>query len=97
LIKTTRTPARLAILFGVVIAIGGFLLAFATLFLQILGLENSTRGIPTVLIAISVFGGTQLIFLGVIGEYVLDIHTKLHADNRVRISERVNFEGDQLS
>ena len=97
LIKTTRTPARLAILFGVVIAIGGFLLAFVTLFLQILGLENSTRGIPTVLIAISVFGGTQLIFLGVIGEYVLDIHTKLHADNRVRISERVNFEGDQLS
>jgi hypothetical protein len=91
MIKTTRTPARLAILFGVAIAIAGFLLAFTTLFLQIFGLVNSTRGIPTVLIAVSVLGGTQLVFLGVIGEYILDIHTKLHSDNNVRISERVNF------
>jgi dolichol-phosphate mannosyltransferase len=91
LIKTTRTPARLAILFGVAIAIAGFLLAFTTLFLQIFGLVNSTRGIPTVLIAVSVLGGTQLVFLGVIGEYILDIHTRLHSDNKVRISERVNF------
>lgn len=91
LIKTTRTPARLAIFFGVAIAIAGFFLAFTTLFLQIFGIVNSTQGIPTVLIAVSVLGGTQLVFLGVIGEYILDIHTRLHADNRVIISERINF------
>jgi len=91
LIKTTRTPARLAIFFGVAIAITGFFLAFATLLLQVFGIVNSTQGIPTVLIAVSVLGGTQLVFLGVIGEYILDIHTMLHADNRVIVSERINF------
>ena len=91
LIKTTRTPARLAVFFGVAIAIAGFILAFATLFLQIFGIVNSTQGIPTVLIAVSVLGGTQLVFLGVIGEYILDIHTKLHSDSTVSISERINF------
>ena len=91
LIKTTRTPARLAIFFGVAIAIAGFVTAFITLFLQIFGIVNSTQGIPTVLIAVSVLGGTQLVFLGVIGEYILDIHTKLHTDSKVSIAERINF------
>jgi glycosyltransferase involved in cell wall biosynthesis len=91
LIKTTRAPARLAIFFGILIAIAGFSLALLTLILQISGIGNSTRGIPTVLIAMSVLGGTQLVFLGVIGEYILDIHTKLHSSHPVRIVERVNF------
>jgi glycosyltransferase involved in cell wall biosynthesis len=91
LIKTTRTPARLAIIFGLTTAVAGFGLAFFTLFLQILGPGNSTQGIPTVLIAMSVLGGSQLIFLGVIGEYILDIHTKLHSNTSVRIIEQINF------
>ena len=95
LIKTTRTPARLAIVFGLTTAIAGFVLAFVTLFLQIFGLGTSTRGIPTVLIAMSVLGGSQLIFLGVIGEYILDIHTKLHSNNSVKVVERINFSVDQ--
>ena len=91
LVKTTRTPARLAIVFGILIAIAGFSLAFMTLLLQIFGIGDSARGIPTVLIAVSVLGGTQLVFLGVIGEYILDIHTKLHSSHPVRIVERINF------
>ena len=91
LVKTTRTPARLAIVFGILIAIAGFSLAFITLLLQIFGIGDSARGIPTVLIAVSVLGGTQLVFLGVIGEYILDIHTKLHPSHPVRIVERINF------
>ena len=91
LIKTTRTPARLAIFCGIAVAIGGFLLAFTTLFLQTFGVVKSTQGIPTVLITVSVLGGTQLIFLGVLGEYILDIHTRLHTDKSVLVSERVNF------
>ena len=91
LVKTTRTPARLAIVFGILIAVAGFSLAFITLLLQIFGIGDSARGIPTVLIAVSVLGGTQLVFLGVIGEYVLDIHTKLHSSHPVRIVERINF------
>jgi len=91
LVKTTRTPARLAIVFGILIAIAGFSLAFITLLLQIFGIGDSARGIPTVLIAVSVLGGTQLVFLGVIGEYILDIHTKLHSSHPVRIVERINF------
>ena len=91
LVKTTRTPARLAIVFGILIAVAGFSLAFITLLLQIFGIGDSARGIPTVLIAVSVLGGTQLVFLGVIGEYILDIHTKLHPSHPVRIVERINF------
>jgi glycosyltransferase involved in cell wall biosynthesis len=92
LIKTTRAPARFTIIVGLLIALGGFGLAFFTVASQALGWGSETRGVPTVLVALSLLGGTQLVFLGVIGEYVLDIHTKLHQAPQVHVSQRINFD-----
>ena len=49
-------------------------------------------GIPTLIVAVFCFGGFNLLFLGLIGEYVLSIHSQVRRAPAMFELERVNFE-----
>ncbi|OHA40397.1 MAG: glycosyl transferase, partial [Candidatus Taylorbacteria bacterium RIFCSPLOWO2_02_FULL_50_120] len=68
-VSFSRKPLRLTILTGLLFALFGFLYALFTI-IQYLFLESLPSGYATLVVLLSLFSGFQLIFLGIIGEYV---------------------------
>ena len=65
--------------------------AFALLALKLLGADIGPWGIPTIVISIFFFGGVQLVFLGIIGEYIVSIFNQVRRRPLVVERERINF------
>jgi len=92
LISTSRIPARLSLVGGFFIAGLGMLAGIYSLILNLIGQANISAGIPTVIVAIFFFGGLQLFFLGLIGEYVLSIHSQVRPLPKAFDRERINLD-----
>ena len=91
IISFSTVPVRLCTLTGFLIA--GVSLAYALVVL-VMGLfvdALASRGVPTLIVALFFFGGVQLVFLGLIGEYVLAIFQQVRGRPHVIERERVNF------
>jgi len=54
---------------------------------------GSPVGIPTIIVGIFLLGGVQLLFLGLIGEYILSIHGQVRRTPPMFEIERINFKG----
>ena len=91
-VSTSRIPARLALLSGFFFSILGFLGAIATFVAFLINRDGAPVGIPTIIVSIFLFGGIQLLFFGIIGEYVLSIHGQVRRKPPMFEVERVNFE-----
>jgi len=77
---------------------GGFLLSFLSLVValgffiaKILFWNSFQLGAAPMLIGIFFFGAVQTFFIGVLGEYVASIHTKVRKMPIVVEAERINF------
>ena len=96
-VSTSRLPARLALLSGFVISIIGLCGAGFTFIAFLLHRETAPVGVPTIIVSIFLFGGLQLLFLGIIGEYVLSIHGQVRRIPPLFEVERINFESGTQS
>lgn len=92
LVSTSRIPARIALLTGFMISSLGIVGAIATLISTLINRQGVLPGIPTLIVAVFCFGGFNLLFLGLIGEYVLSIHSQVRRPPSMFELERVNFE-----
>ena len=90
LISFSNAPVRIALWTGVAISVLSFVYALAVFLLVITGVSRAEAGIPTVILALFFFGGIQLLFLGVIGEYVLAIFNQVRRRPIVFERERIN-------
>jgi glycosyltransferase involved in cell wall biosynthesis len=91
-VSTSRIPARIALIFGFVLSLIGILGGISTLILTLLSQQSVPPGIPTLLVVVFCFGGFQLLFLGIIGEYVLSIHSQIRRSPAMFELEKINFE-----
>jgi glycosyltransferase involved in cell wall biosynthesis len=91
IISFSGAPMRAALLGGFVISAVSMLYAVAVLLLALFGKVQSPAGVPTVIVALFFFGGVQLFFMGVLGEYVLAIYNQVRKKPLVVERERVNF------
>jgi hypothetical protein len=93
LVSFTTAPMRLSLYIG-------FGLAFLSVFYAVLNLmvgllryrTVAEPGIMTLIVAFFFFGGIQLFFLGIIGEYILAIYGQVRDRPVVFERERINFE-----
>lgn len=91
LISFTNLPMRIAMFAGFAIAMVSFLFALFTLVANFLAHGSLTvPGIPTLIVALFFFGGVQLMFLGIIGEYVSAIHFQVRKRPLVVERELIN-------
>jgi len=98
IISFSNIPVRLALFVGFFISGASLLYSLTIFFLIILGIiEEGPRGIPTLIIAVFFFGGLQLFFLGVVGEYIMAIFNQVRNRPLVIEMERINFEKNQDS
>jgi glycosyltransferase involved in cell wall biosynthesis len=87
----SKVPIRIMSIFGFVLSFLSFILAITYLFLKIFFSDTFEIGIGSVLISLFFFGSIQMFFLGVIGEYISIIHTRVRKMPIVVELERTNF------
>ena len=91
-VSTSRVPARLALLGGFLLSFLGFAYAIFTAIMVLISAGTAPVGIPTIIVGIFLLGGVQLLFLGLIGEYILSIHGQVRRTPPMFEIERINFK-----
>ena len=89
-VSFSRKPLRVAIFVGLFFALLGFLYALFTVF-QFFLLKALPTGYATLVVLLSVLGGLQLVFLGVIGEYIGAIFDEVKKRPHYLVDEKLNF------
>ncbi len=88
----SKVPLRLATLSGFASAFLSVLVGIGYLIYKLIFWNRFTAGMAPLMIGLFFFASIQLIFLGIIGEYVGAIHTFVQNRPLVFEKERVNFE-----
>jgi glycosyltransferase involved in cell wall biosynthesis len=91
IISFSGAPVRMALVAGFFLATLSLLYSISIFLLALFGMIKSQGGIPTIIVALFFFGGVQLFFLGVLGEYILAIYNQVRKRPLVVERERVNF------
>ncbi len=91
-VTTSRAPARIALLGGFFISGLGFLAGLWSFVASLVDAPTALQGIPTLIVAFFFFGGIQLFFLGLIGEYVLSMHAQVRRLPQEFEVESINFK-----
>jgi glycosyltransferase involved in cell wall biosynthesis len=91
LISFSRKPLHAAIVLGFIFALFGFIYSIVT-FVQYFLDETLPSGWTTLTILISMFSGIQLIFLGIIGEYIGAIFDEVKGRPHYLIEEKINIK-----
>ncbi|MCL4529163.1 MAG: glycosyltransferase family 2 protein [Chloroflexi bacterium] len=87
----TKVPLRLATMLGFVVAAISFLVGLAYLLYKLVDWQNFSLGLAPVVIGLFFLGSIQLIFLGIVGEYIGAIYTQVMHRPLVIEKERINF------
>ena len=89
-VSFSRKPLRVATLVGLLFALFGFLYALFTV-IQFFFIKALPSGYATLVVLLSVLGGFQLVFLGVIGEYIGAIFDEVKRRPHYIVDEKINF------
>lgn len=87
----SKTIVRTATMLGFLISAISLLVGFVFLILKLIFWNKFPAGYIPIIIGVSFFGSIQLIFLGLIGEYVLNINTRVMNRPLVIEEKRINF------
>ena len=93
IISFSNFPIRVFTVFGVTLSLISLLFIIIQMLSHIL-IEGrmSTPGISTLIVAIFFFSGIQLLFMGIIGEYISAIHSQVRkSKNSVVEKEKINL------
>ena len=88
----SQKPLRLVTFAGMFFAIISFIVAVIYLFWKLLNWNSFSMGTAPILVGMFFLGSIQLVVVGVIGEYVGAILTKVTKRPMVVEEERINFE-----
>lgn len=89
--NNTKIPLRLAALLGFVSSLLSFIVGLIYLIYKLINWQNFSLGLAPLIIGIFFLGSVQLLFLGVIGEYIGAIYTQVLHRPLVVEKERINF------
>lgn len=92
LTHVSKKPLRIVTMTGFVMSAFSFLIAIIYLIMKLVRWDSFQMGTAPILIGMFLLGAVQLTFMGVIGEYVGAILTKVTKRPMVVEEERINFE-----
>ncbi len=87
----TKVPLRVATMFGFLSAVISFLVGLIYLIYKLIDWQNFSLGLAPVVIGLFFLGSIQLLFLGIVGEYIGAIYTQVMHRPLVIEKERINF------
>lgn len=92
LTHVSRKPLRIATLMGFALSAVSFIVALIYLVMKLVRWDEFNMGTAPILIGMFLIASVQLAFIGVIGEYIGAILTKVTKRPMVIEEERINFE-----
>lgn len=87
----SKVPLRLATMLGFAASAVSFLVGLAYLVYKLVFWDRFALGVAPVVIGLFFFASVQLFFIGILGEYLGAIHTKVTKRPLVIERERINF------
>jgi len=94
LVSFSNVPLRLALFGGLIIASLSVLYGFIAVLVSYFVGTNTPRGTLTLICAVFFFSGIQLVFIGIMGEYLLAVFNIVRGRSLVNERERVNFDSE---
>jgi len=91
LTNNTKIPLRLATMVGFLTAAISFLIGLFYLVYKLIYWQDFALGLAPLVVGLFFFGGIQLLFLGIVAEYVGAIYTQVQRRPLVIEKERINF------
>ena len=88
----TKVGLRLATIAGFIIGLISFIVALVFLILKLTHWDSFQAGYAPMIIGVFLLGAIQLFFIGFLGEYVLNINTRIMHRPLVVVERRINFE-----
>jgi polyisoprenyl-phosphate glycosyltransferase len=88
----SKVPIRILTIAGFSLSIISFVLSMSYLVLKLLFWKSFSLGVAPILIGLFLFFSFQMLFVGLLGEYVVSIHTQVFKRPLVLEKERINFE-----
>ena len=93
----SKVPIRLATMAGFALGVVSLLISIAYLVLKLIFWDRFQLGTAPLLIGMFFFSSVQIFFIGLIGEYVASIHTRVLNRPLVIEAERVNFDASPVA
>jgi hypothetical protein len=90
-VNHSKVPLRLAIFFGFTVGALSFIIALGYLIAKLLFWQEFQLGLAPILIGFFFVSSVQLIFVGIVGEYIGAIYTQVKAMPLVVEKERINW------
>ena len=87
----TKIGLRLATFLGILIGVLSFIIGLVYLILKLIYWDRFAAGMVPLLIGIFFLGAVQLFFIGLLGEYILAINTRVMKRPLVIEEKRINF------
>jgi polyisoprenyl-phosphate glycosyltransferase len=90
--NNTKIPLRMATMIGFIIAALSFLVGLVYLIYKLIFWQSFEVGLAPLVVGLFFLGGIQLLFLGILGEYIGAIYTQVLHRPLVTKKERINFD-----
>ena len=87
----TKVGLRIVTLFGAITMLISLIIAIVYLVLKLMYWERYNAGMIPLLLAVLFLGSVQILFIGLVGEYVLSINQRVMKRPLVIEEERINF------
>ena len=90
----SKVPLRLATFTGFIVSVISMFTGIFYLIYKLMFFERFDVGIAPLVVGLFFFGAVQLMFIGIIGEYVGSIHTQVLKRPLVIEKKRINFDAE---
>ena len=87
-------PLRICSMVGLLVSLLALLMLLYSIVVKIIG--GAIPGWTSTVAPLYLLGGVQLLFLGIVGEYIGKIYSEVKNRPRYIIQETINFDGDNV-
>ncbi|WP_304332605.1 glycosyltransferase family 2 protein [Brachyspira innocens] len=88
----SKIVLRLATMFGFLFSVITFIIGLITLIQKIINWNNYPIGMASLMVGVFFIGSIQLLFIGLLGEYILNINLRVMKRPLVIEEKRINFD-----
>jgi hypothetical protein len=91
----SKSILRLATISGFILSGISILIAIITLIMKLINWDAFPMGVAAIGVGVFLLGSVQLFFIGFMGEYILNINTRIMNRPLVIEEKRINFDEDK--
>lgn len=92
IVSHSKVPLRIATMMGFALSVLSIIIALIYFIAKLIFWDSFDMGIAPIVIGLFFFSSVQLFFIGIIGEYIGFIYTKIQKKPLVIEKERINFD-----